>query len=410
MGENVQPAGPVKRSLGTPWLVLAIIVFVVLAVLVGAVWAPFLDASLRWLIIAGLMLLFLMFVGQRINNRLDGVLIDTRFKISLSRLQIALWTVLVLSAFLTIALPRSMPGGLYDLDFLDEITRQKLVKLNPEQAACFQDEEDRTAPIDPEMCSSDPLHITIPVELIIAMGISAASFAGSALVKSVKRGKKVEFSSIKEIRDKEAQVEQARTVLAQTTKAYNEALEEMARRAKKVLEIQLGGEGAGAGEGEGEEAERLEMEAALSAAETARDEATRAFARAQAEKEAAEKKYKLVVEDLEIAKTTAEQEQEGLLHRNTDPSQARWEDLFRGEEIGNYKLVDMSKVQMFFFTVILVFSYASAMHGLIQLEVAMKNPLGVDFPLFTAGMNNLLAISHAGYLTVKSVDHTPVEK
>lgn len=404
MGENVQPAGPVKRSPGVPWLVLAILAFAVLAVLVGAVWTPFLDASLRWLIIAGLMLLFLMFVGQRINHRLDGVLIDTRFKISLSRLQIALWTILVLSAFLTIALPRSMPGGLYDLEFLDEATRQKLIKLSPEQAACFQDEDERETPIDPDLCSADPLHITIPIELIIAMGISAASFAGSALVKSVKRGKKVEFSSIKEIRDTQSQVEQAHAALAQATKAYNEALEEMARRAQKVLTIQNQ-----LAEVQ-DEAERQELEAVLGTAETARDEATRAFARAQREKESAESKYKGFVEDLEIAKTTAEQELEGLLHRNTDPSQARWEDLFRGEEIGNYKLVDMSKVQMFFFTVVLVFSYASAMHGLIQLEAAMKNPLGVDFPLFTAGMNNLLAISHAGYLTVKTVDHTPVEK
>ena len=81
-------------------------------------------------------------------------------------------------------------------------------------------------------------------------------------------------------------------------------------------------------------------------------------------------------------------------------------DLFQGDEIGDYYLVDLSKVQMFFFTVAIVVSYAAALAGILNDQAALMNPLGVDFPSFSSSLNALLAISHAGYLTVKSVDHT----
>ena len=39
---------------------------------------------------------------------------------------------------------------------------------------------------------------------------------------------------------------------------------------------------------------------------------------------------------------------------------ARWGDLLKGEEVGNAAVIDIGKIQMFFFTFIIVITYASA--------------------------------------------------
>ncbi|MBN1484308.1 MAG: hypothetical protein JXA37_06255 [Chloroflexia bacterium] len=404
MAEADQPAvppatGALQRD-DTPWLVPAIILLIGAIILVGVVWADWLAAPLRWLINAALLTAFSVLVGYRINRRPAGVLIDTRFKISLSRLQIALWTVLVLSAYLTISLSRSLPGTLYDLDEVSPDVLQALRKFSPDKQVCFSDED----PLDPNLCQPDPLNIGIPEELLIAMGISTASFAGAAIVKSTKRDKQVDLSAVKEVRDKQGQLDQARAVLEETSSAYQKATEELTR---KSLAVERAKEALAAAES-AEEREGPQTD--LQVAEAAHSQAARSFIQAQSRREQAQQAYERLSKELEQVKQAAQQEQEGLLHRNNDPSQASWEDLFRGEEIGNYKLVDMAKVQMFFFTVALIFGYSSAMYGLLENTIALYNPLGIALPVFTAGMNGLLAISHAGYLTVKTVDHTPVEK
>lgn len=59
----------------------------------------------------GLMLVLLPVIGYRTTNGIPpGVLIDNTNHMSLSRLQIILWTLLTLSAYLMIALPRILGG------------------------------------------------------------------------------------------------------------------------------------------------------------------------------------------------------------------------------------------------------------------------------------------------------------
>ena len=101
-----------------------------------------------------------------------------------------------------------------------------------------------------------------------------------------------------------------------------------------------------------------------------------------------------------------DREQAGLLFVNVSPKDARLSDLFQGDEIGNYLLVDLSKVQMFFITIVVLAAYAVALRSLFLDHAALFNPLGVDFPQFSSSLNTLLGISHAGYLSVKSVDQT----
>ncbi len=78
---------------------------------------------------------------------------------------------------------------------------------------------------------------------------------------------------------------------------------------------------------------------------------------------------------------------------------ARWSDMFMGEEVANQGRVDVGKVQMFYFTIILVVAYVSA------LTIMFLNSSSTisSFPALNDGLITLLGISHAGYLINKTV-------
>ena len=100
---------------------------------------------------------------------------------------------------------------------------------------------------------------------------------------------------------------------------------------------------------------------------------------------------------LEEAKKT----REGLIHRNETPQQAEWSDMFRGIEVSNFAVVDVAKVQMFFFTLIIVASYAVQIWLLLGNQQTLTGS-EVDFPPFDDSMAALLGLSHAGYLAVRT--------
>ncbi len=93
----------------------------------------------------------------------------------------------------------------------------------------------------------------------------------------------------------------------------------------------------------------------------------------------------------------------GLVVRNEQATEARWGNLLMGEEFGNVDHVDLGKMQMFFFTFILVLSYGAAIGAMFaDVEGAIT-----ELPQIQDGMNVLLGISHTGYLSNKVVSHTP---
>jgi len=92
----------------------------------------------------------------------------------------------------------------------------------------------------------------------------------------------------------------------------------------------------------------------------------------------------------------------GVLAMNAEPKQARWSDLFMGEELVNQNYVDLSKVQMFFFTLAVLAAYAGAVWNLTAIAGS-----AVAFPPLSTSMVTLLGISHAGYLTIKAAPKTP---
>jgi hypothetical protein len=216
-----------------------------------------------WLVIAALLVAFVALAGDGITGLARGALIDERNQMSLSRLQMLMWTILILSAYLSAALANIGTGQL------------------------------------------DPLTIAIPKELWAALGIGTISLVGSPLI----------LDSEKEKPQPAASLEKTKAGLA----------------AQGVPED------------------------GISAV--------------------------------------------GNVVQYGQPADAQWADMFRGDKVGNGSTLDLSKIQMFFFTIILVIMYGFALGGLFNDLTAKITA----FPALDAGAIALLGISHAGYLSAKKI-------
>jgi hypothetical protein len=308
-----------------------------------------------------IILLLLILAGHEINGQWNGVLIDSRNKLSLSRLQITLWTVMVLSAYLSMAIPR-------------------IIVMN------------RT---DDPLTQEQALNIRFPEQLILAMGISAVSFAGANLITSNKKSKQVKIEA-------RFTPEAARDQLSQLKTKFVVADDNLKKLAQIEIDRKQELDAAAAG------LEKAKSESEKELAEKKQFKAQELYKSAQQDKDAAtlerderKKEIQAAEENLALIDTS-----QGLLHKNADPSEAKWTDLFQGEEIGNYKMVDMAKVQMLFFTVVVVGTYAAAIVGMLYNTTSLLTEHNLSFPDFTPSLNALLGISHGTYLSVKTVDHS----
>lgn len=112
-----------------------------------------------------------------------------------------------------------------------------------------------------------------------------------------------------------------------------------------------------------------------------------------------EKTAKLCGKSLEDVKANAT----GILYANAAPEDAEFTDMFEGDEVGDTCYIDISKVQMFFFTVIAAISYEVLLFHTLQTT----DPKDIiSFPVLSEGFLAILGISHAGYLTSKSINST----
>lgn len=114
-------------------------------------WVQLLLPRFTWLLTATLLIFAIMVMGGAVNGRLEGVLIDSRNRISLSKFQMLLWTVVVLSA-LTVAAAWNI--------------------THPIMAMAGK--------------MAGPLDITIPSDLLYGMGIAAASFVAAPSLLQLK--------------------------------------------------------------------------------------------------------------------------------------------------------------------------------------------------------------------------------
>jgi hypothetical protein len=126
------------------WLIGAVVLFGVTVELWFAHIVLSLPRQIGFLLDAATLVALIELLGMAVHGDPLGVLIDERNKMSLSRLQITVWTVIILSALAAIGLSR--------------------VQANV----------------------NDPLAIAIPQELLWVLGITATALVGTPLIHKVK--------------------------------------------------------------------------------------------------------------------------------------------------------------------------------------------------------------------------------
>ena len=252
------------NNLSPRWTLAVFLGAVALMLLVGFI--PKLRGGQVWAIEAALLMAMLAVIGLSVTGNAGGVLINAQKLISLSRFQIVLWTVLLLSAYVTIVLRR--------------------------------------------MSQPDPLAVALDWRLWALMGISTTSLVGTPLLQISKMG---------------------------------QALAE--------------GAAAGAAAAFGQRTEEVEQQA------------------------------------------------KGILYTNPSIDDARFTDMFGGDEVGNAQYVDLSKVQMFIFTVVAALAYGISLYRLID---GTDPAQATAFPTLDGGLLAILAISHSGYLGGKTTRQTAV--
>jgi hypothetical protein len=235
-----------------------------------------------WITVMLLLAGFTILVGHYVVGLWRGAFIDDRNKISLSRFQTVLWTVLVIAGFLAAALHNV------------------------------------------RSVQQEPLSIALPPQLWGLLGISLTTLVGSTLIKSEKSTKDV------------ANVNEARAKLGtEVTQLDNSNL--------------------------------------------------------------------LVAADNPAAPSPADPVKvQGVLTVNSNPNESRWADMFQAEEVGSARHLDFGKIQMFYFTIILVFAYGAAV---ARMFAQASGKIG-DFPALDNSMVALLGISQAAYLANKSISRT----
>jgi hypothetical protein len=269
------PPWPTPAAKWTRWHSLALVAIVVAIGLVG--WEFARPPHETFLITLVLLTVFATIAGHGTVGLWLGLLIDERNRMSLSRLQLALWTIVILSGFLAAALSNISHPGV-----------------------------------------ATPLVIAIQPEMWLLMGISTTSLVGTPLILGTKQT--------------EPSAPPTREVAAKQG--------EQAERTLDALERQ------------GLRRDTVTTQGSVVAWMWAQD--------------------------------------------------ARFADLFQGEEIGNAAHLDLGKVQMFYFTLILVFAYVV----MLTHSFAAPKPYIDSLPTLDKGMVALLGISHAGYLANKAVPHS----
>jgi hypothetical protein len=243
-------------------------------------------AQLCWGLVAIGLTIFLMLISTGITKHPLGFLINERNLMSLARFQTVLWTIIILSAYLVIAMAR-------------------LVMNVP-----------------------NPLEVAIDVKIWALLSISLTSLVGTSLINSTKTDK-------------------------------TPAPKEISKTAS-----------------------------ALAANNNLPSDATAASAVS-------------VIKD----------NNQGTLYANPSVTDARFSDMFEGDEVGNAAYVDIAKVQMFFFTIVVAISYIFLLLTDTLAKLATTaNPETINaLPVLSSGMIALLGISHAGNLAGKGVNRTATQ-
>jgi len=94
---------------------------------------------------------------------------------------------------------------------------------------------------------------------------------------------------------------------------------------------------------------------------------------------------------------------QGVMYKNKDISDANVGDMFQGDELADAHTTDLSKVQMFFFTIVSAVVFLGTADAMFT---NMKSIGDVLIPQLPENLIALMGISHAAYLGNKAVTRT----
>jgi hypothetical protein len=90
----------------------------------------------------------------------------------------------------------------------------------------------------------------------------------------------------------------------------------------------------------------------------------------------------------------------GVIVENRNAADARWTDLFEGEEEVNWHRPDLGRIQLFYFTIL-----AAGIYG-VQLMLALVGEGPFEFPKLDPGLVGLLLLSNGTSLVYQAAPHT----
>jgi hypothetical protein len=210
------------------------------------------------------------------------------------------------------------------------------------------------------MKNKTPLEILVDRNLWALLGISLTSLVGTSLINSTKTNKTTDN--------------------AESTKTA------------RVL-VASGNLPAAAAQAANQAADGVVMPAAAETDPGAANKAANAVADAKADSVA----------------TVIDDHKQGTLYANPNINDASLSDMFEGDEVGNAGYIDLAKVQMFFFTIIVGLSYVFLVLSETMAKLATDSENVTALPVLSAGMIALLGISHAGHLAGKTADRTKLQ-
>jgi len=356
---------------------------------------------LWWITALDFVILFIA-IGLYKHNRVDGLLIDTSNRISLSHLQITLWTILVFSSLLAIGFPRIFEseklGNKVDFKYYREMVNEDELSGTNNADRCFpgltkelEKGRKKDGFTDPEFVEIsetcvDPFAITLPMNLIVVLGISITSVGGTLIIKSNKMKMR---PTLKKYMNKVVFFQEE----IKLRKAKIDALESKSREEKKKIDDKVY---------KGDD-ERLAASALI-------DNNNREVRKLRSELQPFDTSLNEAEEQYEAAKQNTAQG-DGILYKNSSVSMASWSDIFTYEEIENFQYIDIGKVQMFIITLVVWFIYSGTVYETIFMSPSVFwNPVGLTYPDFATSIVSLLALSHAGYIALRAPDQTPAEK
>ena len=259
------------------WLIVIFLAAIIIAA--GCVFVLHVSDTASWVVLMLLIVLFIGLLGRDTIGRWPGIFVNERNLMSLSRMQITAWTVLIVSALIVMVLARLAAGV------------------------------------------ADPFGIDIDWHIWAVLGLSASAAVGAPMINSAKSA-----------REPAVDKDQKEADPAKHSEAVQRAATELGEKEEDI-----------------------------------------------------------------------EKNRDGILYVNTSPGDARFTDIFEGDELANTMYIDVTKVQMFWLSGIAIAGYA-----ILLLNMFLSTAPGqlAAFPAFSDGIVAILAVSHATYLTGKGFTQT----